>query len=406
LSDIETGPDLIVRIAARGDGVTADGRHVPLSAPGDRLLPDGGLELGRHHVEPVCRHFPECGGCQLQQLSDTAYADYVRDRVAGALVGQGVSADDIAAPHVSPPEARRRASLRVLRLGKSIQIGFSTQGSHRIVDMKQCAVLHPALFALVAPLRTLFGAMLGRERAGTIDLTLADQGVDIVLSGIAPEGLEQTEALLAFARDHQLARLMLDGEDGPMTLWEPDPVTVTFGALSVAFPPRAFLQATADGEAALIAEVRRGVGEAKLVADLFAGLGTFALSLADDVAGRKVYAAEAARDHLQSLQGGGNRLPGRIFAEHRDLFRRPLTPKELARFDAVILDPPRAGAREQVAELAQASCPRLIYVSCNPASFARDAKTLCEAGWRLERVKPVGQFRWSTHVELVGTFSR
>jgi 23S rRNA (uracil1939-C5)-methyltransferase len=398
--------DLILRIAARGDGVTADGRHVPGSAPGDRLLPGGGLAKGPNHVAPVCRHFPECGGCQLQQLSDAAYADYVCDRVAGALAGQGIGADDIAHAHVSPPGTRRRAAVRVLRLGKTIQIGFSTQGSHRIVDMRECHVLDPRLFALVGPLRDLFAAMLGKEKAGTVDLTLVDQGVDVALMGIAPKGLEQTEALLDFARSHALARLMLDGEDGPMTLWEPDPVTITFGTLPVAFPPRAFLQATADGEAALLAEVRRGLGEAKMVADLFAGLGTFALSVADDVPGRKIYAAEAARTHVLALQGGGNRLPGRIFPEHRDLFRRPLVPKELDRFDAIILDPPRAGAEEQVRELAASTSPRIVYISCNPPSFARDAKILVEGGYRLERVLPVGQFRWSTHIEMVGTFSR
>jgi 23S rRNA (uracil1939-C5)-methyltransferase len=230
--------------------------------------------------------------------------------------------------------------------------------------------------------------------------------VDVVLTGISPSGLEQTEALLDFARGHALARLTLDGDDGPMTLWEPDPVTVTFGRLSVAFPPRAFLQATADGESALIAEVRNGLGEAGMVADLFAGLGTFALNVADDVPGRKVYAAEAARTHVLALQGGGNRLPGRIFPEHRDLFRRPLVPKELDRFDAIILDPPRAGAEEQVREFASSICPRIVYVSCNPPSFARDAKLLIEGGYALERVKPIGQFRWSTHIEMVGIFSR
>ncbi len=399
-------PDIISRIAARGDGVTADGRHVPMSAPGDRLLPDGGLVFGPDHVDPPCRHFPECGGCQLQHLSDGAYAAYVRDRVAGALAGQGLSANEIDAPHVSPPNVRRRASLRVVRLGRSVQVGFFTQGSHRIVDLHECHVLHPRLFALVAPLRALFARMLGREKAGSVDLALIDQGVDVTLTGISPEGLEQTEALLGFASEHALARLMLDGEDGPLTLWEPDPVTVTFGKLAVAFPPRAFLQATADGEAALVAEVRRGLGEAKMVADLFAGLGTFALAVADDVPGRKVYAAEAARSHVLALQSGGNRLPGRIFPEHRDLFRRPLVPKELNRFDAIVLDPPRAGAEDQVRELAASSVRRIVYVSCNPPSFARDAKMLVEAGYVVDRVKPVGQFRWSTHVELAATFSR
>jgi 23S rRNA (uracil1939-C5)-methyltransferase len=399
-------PDLILRIAARGDGVTSDGRHVPMSAPGDRLLPGGGLAQGPNHVAPVCRHFPECGGCQLQHLSDTANADYVRDRVAGALVGQGIEARNVDAPHISPPMSRRRASLRVVRLGKNVQIGFSSQGSHRIVDMHECHVLEPRLFALVAPLRALFGAMLGKEKAGIVDLALVDQGVDVVLTGLAPKGLEQTEALLDFARDHALARLTLQGEEGPLTLWQPDPVTVTFGTLPVTYPPRAFLQATADGEAALIAEVRLALGDAKMVADLFAGLGTFALSVANDMPGRKVYAAEAVRDLLFALQSGGNRLPGRIFPEHRDLFRRPLTPMELNRFDAIILDPPRAGAEEQISELARSACRRLVYVSCNPASFARDAKMLVEGGYAIERVKPVGQFRWSTHVELVATFSR
>ena len=406
MNDPTNDPDIILRIAARGDGVTSDGRHVPGSAPGDRLMPDGGLAFGPNHVEPVCVHFPECGGCQLQQLSDDAYADYVHDRVVGALAGQGISATEIAPAHVSPPRTRRRASLRVQRLGGSVQIGFSTQGSHRIIDLHECHVLEPRLFALIAPLRRLFAGMLGKEKTGSVDLTLVDQGVDVVLAGIAPKGLEQTESLLDFARDQGLARLMLDGEDGPITVWEPDPVDIRFGALPVAFPPRAFLQATADGEAALIAEVRRGVGPAKMVADLFAGLGTFALSIADDVPGRKVYAAEAARDLLFALKSGGNRLPGRIFPEHRDLFRRPLVPKELDRFDAVILDPPRAGAEDQVHELAASQTPRIVYVSCNPPSFARDAAALIAGGYVIDRVKPVGQFRWSTHVELVATFSR
>ncbi|MBU0554662.1 MAG: class I SAM-dependent RNA methyltransferase [Alphaproteobacteria bacterium] len=399
-------PDMIIRIAARGDGVTADGRHVPLSAPGDRLRADGSIEPGPQHAEPPCRHFPECGGCQLQHLSDQAFTDYVRDRVAGALAGQGLSAGEIAPPHVSPPHSRRRASLRALRLGKRIQLGFSEQGSHRLIDLRECPVLEPRLFALVAPLRALFATMLPDRQPGEIDLALVDQGVDVTLSGLRVDGLAHTEALLDFARTNALARLTLIEDDAPMTVWEPDPVTVRFGDVATGYPTRAFLQATRDGEATLVAEVRQALGSAAMVADLFAGLGTFALSVANDGPGRKVYAAEAARDLVMGLRAGGNRLPGRIFPEHRDLFRRPLTPAELNRFDAVVLDPPRAGAREQVTHLAASQTPLIVYVSCNPASFARDALTLVEGGYRIERVKPVGQFRWSTHVELVATFRR
>lgn len=398
--------DLIIRIAARGDGVTADGRHVALSAPGDRLLADGEIERGPHHVDPPCRHFPKCGGCQLQHLSEDAIATYVKDRVAGALAGQEISAEQVDGPHVSPPRSRRRAGFKAVRLGKRVQFGFSEQGSHHIVDMRECHVLHPSLFALVAPLRELFARMLPDRVPGEADLALIGEGVDVVLSGLKVDGLADTEALLDFARDHKLARLILMEEDAPLTIWEPDPATVRFGDVSVGYPPRSFLQPTQDGETALVAEVRQALGDAPMVADLFAGLGTFALSLANDVPGRKVYAAEAARDLVFALRAGGNRLPGRIFPEHRDLFRRPLVPAELNRFDAIILDPPRAGAREQVQQLAGSQVPLIIYVSCNPASFARDAVMLVEAGYKIERVKPVGQFRWSTHVELVATFRR
>lgn len=395
--------DRIIRIAARGDGVTADGRHVPRAAPGDRLLGNGGLERGPHHVDPVCVHVPDCGGCQLQHVDDSALAGYVRDRVAGALAGQGVTVGDVLNAHLSPPASRRRASLRAEKLSGRIQIGFSGEGSHRIVDMSMCAVLHPALFALVAPLRRLLDPMIGAKRAVQIKLTLVDQGVDLLIEGLAADDLSSAEALSAFAEEHKLGRLSLDDGYGPQTRSEPEPVTVTFDGVPVAFPPYAFLQATTDGEAALVAAAAEALHGAVTIADLFSGLGTFALSLAG---GRKVYAAEAARDLVLSLKAAGNQRPGTVFVEHRDLFRRPLTPVELNRFDAVLIDPPRAGAREQVEQIAQSQVQRLVYVSCNPMSFARDAKTLVAAGYRLDRVKPVGQFRWSTHVELVAAFTR
>lgn len=388
----------ILRLAARGDGIAEDGRAVPLTAPGDTIDARGVVQPGPHHADPPCRHFPVCGGCQLQHVDDAAYAGYLVERITGALHAQRLDAPAIRAPHLSPPRTRRRASLRAERQGRRVLLGFNEGASRRIVDCHQCEVLHPALFALIAPLRALLATLLSDRRGGDVQMTLADQGVDLLLGGVAGEGLAAVEAITAFARAHRLARIATDAGYGPETRWEPAPVTVTLGGAAVALPPGGFLQATADGEAALVAAVREGVGAARTVADLFAGLGTFALALPG-----RVLAAEGARDAVLALKAAG---AGRVVADHRDLFRRPYTTAELSRFDAVVLDPPRAGAREQAAELARATCARLVYVSCNPATFARDAQALVAGGWRLDWIQPVGQFRWSTHVELAAAFGR
>jgi len=400
-----TDPDteIIVRVAAKGDGVTAHGRHVPLAAPGDRIAEDGRVLRGPHHVDAPCVHFPACGGCELQHIDDASYAEFVAARVTGALAGQGVTADLLLPPHISPPKARRRASLRASRQGRKVVIGFAESGSHRLIDLTMCEVLDPRLFALTEPLRNLCAVILPEKQAAHVRMSLTDQGVDLLLEGVRIEGLAADEALLAFAWNHRLARVTIDEGDGPQTRWEPEPVTVSFGGVPVAFPPFAFLQATPDGEAALAQEAGAAMPAEGAIADLFCGLGTFALALGD---GRPVYAAEAARDLVLSLKSAANRAQRRMVADHRDLFRRPLTTAEIDRFAGVIIDPPRAGAREQVMQLAASRVPVIAYISCNPASFARDAAHLVAGGYRLERVRPVGQFRWSTHVELVGIFRR
>jgi len=386
---------LIVRVAARGDGVAEDGRHAPLAAPGDDLLADGSLVPGPHRRTPPCRHFPECGGCQLQHLDDEAWSGFLHDRIAGALAAQGLTAP-IRPPALSPPRTRRRATLHFDR-GR---LGFTAEGSHTIVDMRECHVLAPELFALVAPLRRLLPSLRPKRRVD-VHLTLADGGVDVLLTGVAPEGLAEAEALTAFAEAHGLARLSIDDGYGAEPRWEPRPATVTLGGVPVALPAGAFLQATREGEAALVAAAREAVGAPRIVADLFAGLGTFALALP-----ARVYAAEGGRDALLALKAAAGRAGRPVFTEHRDLYRRPLTATELDRFDAVVLDPPRAGAREQAAQLAASKVPVVAYISCNPSSFARDAKEMVEAGYRLDWVQPVGQFRWSTHVELAARLSR
>ena len=386
----------ILRVAGRGDGVAEDGRYVPLTAPGDTVAADGTVTPGPHHRTPPCRHFPECGGCQLQHLDDESWSAFLTDRITHALAAHGLTTQ-VRAPALSPPRTRRRATLHYEPAGR---LGFTAQGSHAIVDMHECHVLAPELFALVKPLKRLLGTFRAKRRLD-VHLTLADQGVDLLVTGTSPDGLAAADAISTFAKTHALARVAFDDGLGPETRWEPDAVTVTLGGVRVPLPPASFLQATREGEAALVAAVGEAVGTPRIAADLFAGLGTFALALPG-----RIYAAEGARDAAGALKAAAGAAQRFVFPEHRDLYRRPLTVAELDRFDAVVLDPPRAGARDQAAALAACKVPAIGYVSCNPSSFARDAQVLCEGGYRLDWVQPVGQFRWSTHVELAARFSR
>ncbi|MFM9934963.1 MAG: class I SAM-dependent RNA methyltransferase [Novosphingobium sp.] len=399
-----TPPGLIIRVAAKGEGATADGRYIGLAAPGDVLEADGSLTLGPDHIDPPCRHFPACGGCQLQHLSESALAAYVGDRVVGAARGQELDPGLVAQPHLSPPATRRRATLHAQAIGKRVVIGFHEQASHRIVDMRECLVMEPALFGLVAPLRKLLEVRGDRSLGVDIAMTLADQGPAVDLAGLKMEGLAQTEGLLDFAPENAIARLTLDQGDGPETVWEPEPVTITLSGVTVSLPPGAFLQATHDGEAALVAAAQEWLAGAATVADLFSGLGTFAFGLAGPKT--KVLAVEAARDAHMACQAAARMNGKPVHNLHRDLFRNPLQHEELNRFTAVLLDPPRAGAREQVLLLAGSAVPKVVYISCNPASWAKDAVALIAGGYRLAELRPVGQFRWSTHVELASLFIR
>ena len=280
-------------------------------------------------------------------------------------------------------------------------IGFNEAGSNRIVDMMECHILHPRLFELLQPLRSLLATILPAKRTAEIQLTLADQGPDLLLKGVEVAGLEAVEALTAFSEVNRLARLSIDEGFGAEPRYEPQPVTITLGGVAVHFPIGSFLQATEDGEAVLVDCVREAVAGRSRIADLFAGIGTFALSLEGQIT-----AAEASRDAILALKSAAARSGRTLQVEHRDLYRRPYDVKELSVFDAVVLDPPRAGAQEQVRELAASSVLRIAYVSCNPATFARDAEILASGGYRLDWARPAGQFRWSTHVELASAFSR
>jgi 23S rRNA (uracil1939-C5)-methyltransferase len=391
-------------MGAKGDGVTRNGLFAAGAVPGDIVGPDGTiLSRGPNHVTPACRHFGTCGGCQIQHVADPAIADFARDRVLQPLARVGITPEQINSVHLSPPGARRRAAMRATRTQGAVRLGFNAEGAHSLVDMHDCPVLHPTLFALVAPLRQLLGPHLKERSAIGITMTLTDSGVDLLLANLQADSLPLIEGLTDFARAHGLARLSVEGPMGVETLVAAGDPAVRLGGVSVTLPPAAFLQATADGEAALIQAVTAVIGRAGRIADLFAGSGTFALPLSGTA---QVVAVDGAGPAIRALEAAARRAGRPVSVQHRDLFRRPLTADELAPFDAVVIDPPRAGAIAQTEQLALSKVPVVAAVSCNPATFARDAERLVGGGYTLHRLWPIAQFRWSTHVELAAEFRR
>ena len=392
----------VIRIAAKGDGLTESGRHVAGAVTGDVIAAGGSITAGPHHQSPPCRHFGRCGGCQLQHADDAALMQFVTERVCFAAESHDIAIGELRPTHLSPPWSRRRATLHGLRTAKGATVGFREARSNRIVDMRECYILDQTLFGLVEPLRKLI-VEYSEQGSLNCSVTMATEGVDCVLTGAFTEGLDAAEALGAFAADNGLARLAIDHGFGPETIWEPQPVTVMLGGQPVALPANAFLQPTNDGERILVADALDYLEGATIVADLFAGLGTFSFALAKQA---KVLAVEAASGPHLSCRSAANRSNLQVHAIHRDLFRNPLLPGELDRFGGLVLDPPRAGAREQIKQIAQSKVHRVAYISCNPSSWARDARMLCNAGFKLKTLRPVGQFRWSTHVELTSCFER
>jgi 23S rRNA (uracil1939-C5)-methyltransferase len=414
----------IEAVGARGDGIAtlADGKrlYVPYTVPGDRARvrlgqprPDGYaarvtalLAEGPGRAAPPCPHFGLCGGCALQHLAPERYAAWKLELLGAALQRQDVAAGAVRVLETTPPASRRRAEFTAIRRKDDLLLGFNARLSHQVVDLAECPVLRPEIVALLPTLRALLAELLAPAESAEIVATLTDSGIDLLLVSGASIGLKRSERLAAFAEAQDLARLSRrhPRSRGTEALVERRPVRVRFGDASAAIPPGAFLQASAEGEAALRRAVIEAVGPARRVFDLFAGCGTFALPLG--AGGRRVQAVEADRALAASLAAAARESGGRIAVavEARDLERRPLQPEELAGAEAVVLDPPRAGARAQCEALARSAVPRLAMVSCNPASFARDARILLDGGYRLEWIQPVDQFLWSPHLELVGCF--
>jgi len=414
----------IDRLGRYGDGLAvrqAKEVYVPFALPGERVeaMLDGDrnrlratvlkvLTPSSDRVAPVCAHFGACGGCQMQHMSDRAYLVWKRGLVVESLHRAGVDPghiDDVVAVRQG---TRRRVTVAARRTANGIVLGFNEFHSARIVIIKQCPVARPEIVGLFAPLRDLLSQLPIGDRTVDGTISLLDDGLDVVLTGVEEPNLAQLELLAAFAERHDLARLS----------WRPSPRdraepiahrrsgVLRMGKALVALPPGGFCQASREGEAALADLVLQAAGSSGPVVDLFCGVGTFGLRLAS--LGLQVTGFDGDALAVAAFEGAARHLGGRRNTEAlvRDLFRDPLSSSELSGFQVVVFDPPRAGARAQAAALATSNVPVVIGVSCDPVTFARDARLLIDGGYRLERVTPVDQFIWSRHVELVGVFRR
>ena len=405
----------IEKIGAQGDGIAGD-LFVPLTLPGElvhghvsegRIDPAGVLEPSADRVTPPCPHFGACGGCSLQHWAAAPYLAWKRDQVAIALGRAGI-ATEILETFASPPHSRRRVALHARRDGRAVRLGFKARRSWRLVELDVCVIADPALVRALPALRKLAEPFLEHPKsAPTLHVTRTLTGLDIDVTGVERKhggglsvGARSRAAEAAAAGD--FARVTLAGE----VIYQARQPVVKLGPAVVALPPGAFLQASPQAEATMAEMMVQAVDGAARVADLFCGVGTFTFRLAQ---ASSVYAADSAAPAVRALASAIGSVPGGLKAvtsEARDLTRRPLLAMEMKTLDAVVFDPPRAGAADQAREIAASKVSRVVGVSCNPTTFARDARTLVDAGFRLDKVKPIDQFLWSPHIELVGVFSR
>ena len=398
----------ISRLGLKGDGITDADQFIPFALPGEAFEGDfvKGVFKGTRlsdspaRIAPVCSHFGTCGGCALQHASDEFLAAWKAEAILRALSAQGLSAP-FRPTTTSPPQSRRRATFSCRRTKKTTQVGFHKRGSEDILPLTECHLLSPDLMAAVPACQAL--TVLGASRKGEIKISVTQSATGLDVNVLEAKELDGPlrARLASLAGEYNLARL---GWNGEQIADRTRPVQ-TMGKADVLPPSGAFLQATAHGQAALVAAMQEAVHGAKRVLDLFAGCGTFALPLAEHA---EVHAVEGEADMLKALDTGWRFAKGlkTVTTETRDLFARPLVPQELRKFDAVVIDPPRAGAKAQMEEIAASDIRLVGAVSCNPISFARDAKILVDAGFTLDWVLPVDQFRWSGHVELAARLSR
>jgi 23S rRNA (uracil1939-C5)-methyltransferase len=412
----------IERIGARGDGVAqyrGEPVFVPLTVPGDRIRArlgarrNGGwqgfvvdrLASGPGRAAPRCRHFGTCGGCVLQHLDGAAYRRIKLERLHTALERVGIDPGVVGPMRLVAPE-RRRARLGLSRPrdpGLPVSVGYRERFRHELIDLGECPVLEPVLFALIGRLRQTARALIPPGGSAEATLTRTGSGIDLLIEAAGRPDLGTCEVLARFAEECDLARIVWRSGPDELVIVERRPVLVLLSGVAVPFPPGAFLQASPSAEVILIEEVLSGIGRAGgPVLDLFAGLGTFAFALAHD---GPVHAVEGDARTAAALARAAADQP-RVTVERRDLARNPIPTDALDQYAAVLFDPPRAGAARQADALAASAVETVVAISCNPATFARDAAKLVGGGYRLERVTPVDQFVWTAHLELAAVFRR
>lgn len=406
----------IYALGAQADGladVEGETLYVPYVLPGERVrvATEGGgrasllkiVTPSPERVSPACRHFTRCGGCSIQQLAPAGYAVWKREQVEVALRARGI--ETVVSPLLlAAPRSRRRATFAATRTKKGVTVGYYERGSHEIVAISECPLVVPEIEQFVARLGELVLPGLSRRTRASVLVTSTLNGLDVAVTGGKPLDGPLRAELGQRAQAADVARLSWDDE----ILAERRLPEIDLSGLRVGLPVKGFLQPTAEGETALVRLVREGVGRARHVVDLFAGCGTFSAALAG---GASVHAVEGEKKALAALERAVHRQGPDlglkpVTIETRDLARRPLLADELKKFDAIVIDPPRAGAFAQAEEIARSDVPLVVSVSCNPATFARDARALLDGGYRLEGVTPIDQFLWSAHVELVGIFRR
>ena len=411
---------VVAELGSTGDGVARaqEGRiFVPLALPGERWrvrlerrLREGWaasalacLEPGPR-AEPCCPHFGRCGGCRLQHLPDSLYRSQGRDRIVAALAHRGLPGESVEEVRVVPLASRRRLRLALARGPRGLILGFRQRESHRLVSVSVCPVARPELVALLPRLAAGLGGALARPEPGEVSLTVTDSGIDLLLHARRAARAGERQRLAGLADELDLARIGWDAGD-------PEPIVirrqphVRLGGVTVEVPLGAFLQATEQGERELAGAVAEWTAGAGRLLDLYAGLGTLTLGVADRLRHLHAIEGDAASAHALRRAAAQARLTAAAVT-CRDLVRRPLTGPELAGWDAVVLDPPRAGAAEQVRALAASPAPCIVYVSCSPESFARDARLLVDGGYLLRELRPIDQFRYAAEVELIARFAR